>query len=338
MPLDLGRIAGADRGERARIPADHVDPAEHAPAEVGHRRIDAGVEQRDRDAAAVQTGNVDPGPMPGCGPEIGAREHTRGDRRRIRDPHRIDPGDVRVALEQRDGAGVDDGREAVEDAGEAVVGVQRDPLPRKAGDETPLGRERGRRPPALLLRGGRAARGATRCASDGVFRTTITRAPSATRGREPTSPRQVAAAGAETGACPALLPPAASSAAVAIAVRSARITARRGSARGVRIEAKITRVRDRCREARSRGDHRRVVGAERERRERSLRQRGAKLGVRGDTADDGDPRLAGLLDGLADAPDERTDDRALVRGGEIRAARRQLGLARAPASRTAAPS
>ena len=69
--------------------------------------------------------------------------------------------------------------------------------------------------------------------------------------------------------------------------------------------------------ARGGGDHRRIVGAERERRGRRLRQRSAQLGVRGDAADDRDLLGAELRGGLARPLDERADDRALVRGGEV---------------------
>ena len=52
---------------------------------------------------------------------------------------------------------------------------------------------------------------------------------------------------------------------------------------------RYSRVRDGLGVARGRGDHRGVVGAERERRERGVGQRGAELRVGGDAADDGDP-------------------------------------------------
>src|SRR5712692_2441126 len=165
---------------------------------------------------------------------------------------------------------------------------------------------------------------ATRWASDGVLRTTITRRLGATRGREPTSPCQADALIAGAGGWPALLPPVASRTAVAETTTSPSRTACRGSARGVRIEAKISGVRDGVREAPRGGDHRRVVGAERGRCERGPGQRLAQLGVGRDPADDGDPRRAGQLGGLAHAAHEGPDDRPLVRGCEIGTPRVEL--------------
>src|SRR5438876_1094725 len=166
---------------------------------------------------------------------------------------------------------------------------------------------------------------ATRCASDGVRSTTITRWPSATRGSDPTRPRQANAAGARTGVCPALLPPVVSTTAVAATATSASRTACRGSARGVGIEPKITGVRDSLGEPGRRGDHRRVVGAQLERRERGVApERGSQLRVRRHTADDRDSAPAVLPRRLADATDECAHDRALVRGGEVGAAALQL--------------
>ena len=60
----------------------------------------------------------------------------------------------------------------------------------------------------------------------------------------------------------------------------------------VRVEAEVARIRNGSSEAGRRGDHRRVVGAERERRERGAGERLAELRVRGDAADDGDPLRA----------------------------------------------
>ncbi len=82
------------------------------------------------------------------------------------------------------------------------------------------------------------------------------------------------------------------------------------------------------------GDHRRVVGAERERRGDCVRERGAQLGVGGDAADDRDPVAAGGLEPL----DERAHDRALVARREVGAARLELGRARGRARRRAARS
>src|SRR5690348_8880514 len=158
---------------------------------------------------------------------------------------------------------------------------------------------------------------ATRSPSDGVLSTTMTRRPSDTRGREPTRPcHDCAEEDANDGAC-APLPPAASSAAVAAAARTARTAAYPASARGVRIEAEVRRIGERSRETPGRRDHRRVVGAELERRQRGVGKRGTQLRVRRDAADDRDARRPELRRSLAHAPDERADDGVLIRRSEI---------------------
>src|SRR5438552_6203824 len=154
---------------------------------------------------------------------------------------------------------------------------------------------------------------ATRSASDGLRSTTIMRWPSATRGLgPPASPTQLAPD------CGAFVP-----APPEAATRTAAAT-RAGNASGIAlrmgIERKILRVGEGLDEAGGRGDHGRVVGAERQGGERRARDRGAKLRVRRDPADDGDPLCAGRLRGLERPPDEGPDDRALV-------ARREVGSA-----------
>ena len=69
--------------------------------------------------------------------------------------------------------------------------------------------------------------------------------------------------------------------------------------------------------ARRRRDHRRVVGAQRERHERRVGQRSPELGVRRDAADDRDALDPGVLRRLAQPLREGEDDRALVGGSEI---------------------
>src|SRR5206468_278353 len=155
---------------------------------------------------------------------------------------------------------------------------------------------------------------ATRCASDGVLSTTITRWPSATRGREPTSPRQPAALVGGSAPCPAPWPLVASSTAVAATATSARRSACRGSARGVRIQAKITGVGDGLPKTGRRGEHRGVGGGEGPRRQCGVGERLAELGVRGDAADDSD---SPAVRRLAHAANKRAHNRPLVRGGEV---------------------
>jgi hypothetical protein len=94
--------------------------------------------------------------------------------------------------------------------------------------------------------------------------------------------------------------------------------------------AKILRKGDgRCIPGR-RGDHRRVVGAERERRERRISEGRTKLRVRGDAADDRDPGEPCTLRRLGRALDKGADDRTLVARGEVGAACFQLLGAQVP--------
>src|SRR5438105_1334124 len=177
------------------------------------------------------------------------------------------------------------------------------------------GRAPARRPSCSSV-AGPPARG-TRSASDGLRSTTIMRWPSATRGRgPPASPTQLAA---DCGAFVRAPPEAATRAAAA--TRATRASA--GRLR-VRIERKILRVWEGLDEAGGRGDHGRVVGAERQRRERGAGDRGTELRVGRDPADDGDPLRAGRLDSLERPPDQRADDRALVARGEVGAAPLEL--------------
>src|SRR5581483_4968884 len=165
---------------------------------------------------------------------------------------------------------------------------------------------------------------ATRSPSDGVFSTTMTRWPSDTRGREPTRPRQDCADDAASDGAAAFSPPAARSAAVAAAARTAKTAAYRVSARGVRIETEVARIRERRREAPGRRDHRRVVGAELERNQCRIGERRPQLRVRRDAADDRDARRSELCRSVAHASDERADDGALIRRGEIGPTRVEL--------------
>src|SRR5207302_8248190 len=96
-------------------------------------------------------------------------------------------------------------------------------------------------------------------------------------------------------ACPAPLPPVASSTAVAATATTASNIACRGSARGERIKPKITGVWDGLDKARRRGDHRGIVGRELERCESRVGEGLTQLAVGGDTAHDRDPGRAHLL-------------------------------------------
>ena len=95
-------------------------PESDATPEVRMRGVDARVEQRDGDARAVETVDLEVGD--------GRRQHASarlGRLRRVRDPHRVDPRDLAVALEEGRRRRVEPRREPVDHARVAVLG--RDP-------------------------------------------------------------------------------------------------------------------------------------------------------------------------------------------------------------------
>src|SRR5262249_17401956 len=152
---------------------------------------------------------------------------------------------------------------------------------------------------------------ATCCASDGAFRTTSIRWPTSTLGRAPpTRPRHDEACEARERTFGALIPNPAKSKVAAMTI-AAGIRSLNSDSLGVRIEGKITGVRDCVRVPGCGGDHRRVVGAQRERRGDRVRQGGAKLRVGRDAADACEALGAGLLGRLERPPGERADERAL---------------------------
>src|SRR4051812_34842781 len=161
---------------------------------------------------------------------------------------------------------------------------------------------------------------ATRCATDGVCNTTIIRWPSGIAARAPpTRPRQLAAArwAVLSRSRAATLTPRATVRAAIVRRTASRMRLRRGT----RIQGKVVGVRDGVDVPRRGRDHRGVVGAERERRERGVRKRRAKLGVRRDAADDGDAVAACGFE----PRDERAHDRALIARGEVGPASLELG-------------
>src|SRR5207247_888317 len=141
----------------------------------------------------------------------------------------------------------------------------------------------------------------------------------------PTSPRHAEAARSSCS-CPTLPAPAATEMSVAAATKAASRPSCGASRRRrrIRIQCKITSERDYLDVPPRGGDHRRVVGAELERRERGAGKRGAQLGVRRHASDDGDPAGPDLLRCDFRPLDEGADDRPLIRGGEVRAAPLQL--------------
>jgi len=153
QPGELGAVVLDLRGVlwvRARrcvvALVDEVEPGQDPTAQVRVREIDAGVEQRDRHAAAVVAGQLDGGPVAARRVERARREQRLGHRRRIGGAHWVDACDLRQVLEQRDSARVERGCEAVEHARVAEVGPDGDPLRRERRQDLLLRRKRLRRP------------------------------------------------------------------------------------------------------------------------------------------------------------------------------------------------
>ena len=61
VPLELRAVLRVRARGRVAAAFEHVDARKHAAVEVGMRRVDAGVEQRDRDAVTVEAGHADVG-------------------------------------------------------------------------------------------------------------------------------------------------------------------------------------------------------------------------------------------------------------------------------------
>ncbi len=126
---------------------------QHTAAEVRHRRVHAGVEQRDPHVPPVDTGHADVRLMSRGRPVVGPRKHLHRDRSGIRDAHRIDRGNIAVRFDNRVRTWIEQRREAVEHAREAVVRPYGDPVQREARDEQALRNRGGARPRAFLSRG-----------------------------------------------------------------------------------------------------------------------------------------------------------------------------------------
>ena len=118
--------------------------------------IDARVEQRHRDACAREAGNADVGP-PAAGNAAEVVDAAGIDRGRDRRPHGEHSLHVGVADSDRERAGIERRREAVEHAVVRVLGLDRSALEREPREHLALRRPRGGRPGALLLLGGDAA-------------------------------------------------------------------------------------------------------------------------------------------------------------------------------------
>ena len=177
---------------------------------------------------------------------------------------------------------------------------------------------------------------ATRCASEGAFRTTSIRWPTSTLGcAPPTRPRHDEAAETSERCFAPLTPKPTTSSIAASAMIAGGPIRRQSGNRRIRIERKISRRGDRLDEAGGRGDHGGVVRAELEWRGGRLRQLGAQLRVGGHPADDCDPLGAGLLGGLERPPEPA---RGRSRAGSSQRDRPGASRGRPCAPRRAAPS
>ncbi len=123
------------------------------------RRLDAGVEEGDRDAAAVETRKEDVRPDARPRSEATLLDHRRGERGRIGDPDRVDARHLRRMLEERDRARVEGCGEAGEHSRVAKLGLDLHALLGEPRDEEVVGCQRGRRPLPFLSFGRPPARG-----------------------------------------------------------------------------------------------------------------------------------------------------------------------------------
>ena len=140
MRLEQRPVRRAGSRGYVRVAPDHVDSREHATGE--HRRggVDAGVEDRHGDAAPVRAREGDATPVPSALAELGSLQSSRGERRRIDRPDRVDAHDAGGALECRSGTGAEDGREAVERPRVDPLPPDLHPVAPECRDQPPLKR------------------------------------------------------------------------------------------------------------------------------------------------------------------------------------------------------
>ena len=125
-------------------------PGRTRPLRYGWRAVDAGVEQRDRHAAAVVAGQPQRRQAARPARDALAAEQGRGDGGRVGRPHRVDAGHLRPALEHRDRARVERRGEAVQDARVRELDPRPDPARAQLREQLPLGGEGDARPRPLL--------------------------------------------------------------------------------------------------------------------------------------------------------------------------------------------
>ena len=137
VPLELSRLVRARSRQCAGLTTDDVDASRDATAQEGLGTIDTRIEQSDRHAAAVLVGQPDVRTLA----ELGARQQPGAERSRVGGAHRIDACHLRGALEQRDAARVERGREPVDRARVAELGLDDDALYAQTSNEQLLRRE-----------------------------------------------------------------------------------------------------------------------------------------------------------------------------------------------------
>ena len=158
VPLEPRRLVRVRAGDPAALGVEHVEPVQQPVADERMRDVDAGVEKRDGDAAAVEARDADLRAAAPAGRERVARAAPRArERSRVGGPNRIDAEHVRVPLEQRERASVDRRREAVERARVDEVRHQLDALAREPRGDLLLRRQCPGRPLAHRRLGRRAS-------------------------------------------------------------------------------------------------------------------------------------------------------------------------------------
>ena len=140
--LHVLRVARLRLRVGERVARDDVVARADAVVQERVAPVDAGVEQRDRHAAAAHAGQADA--------EAAARPARRLRRRRVGGPYRVDAGHAGRLLDQCGRLGAEGSREAVHDAGVLELGPHADPVCSEVGDQLVLRGEDRRRPAALL--------------------------------------------------------------------------------------------------------------------------------------------------------------------------------------------
>ena len=268
VSLELGRLVGIGPRRGEIVVLEDVDAFENRAGQVVVCVLDARVEQRDRHAAAAVTGQPESGPGGRAGRQVVPLEQLAGGGCRVGDADRIDALDLGKALKEGDRARIERSGEAREHAREAELGPELEAGDAETGDELALGGLCCVVPASLVrlagppARCGHASRERRRTEDDD----------------HPLPDRHLRARAADEppprdrlGACTLGEPPVAAATEIAAAARPTIASRPSWESRlGEGVERKVTRVGDRLDEPCGGGDHRRVVGAELERRLRGV--------------------------------------------------------------------